>query len=172
MLTYNATSPNIKLVEDAGFAAPRLPNLTVFEPGSVKRLVLVSEEVNRVLDGTEAPVDLAIVQAQRVVSRFMLGLYIPVARGMNDKKALLKQMEHVPELWTICLRNQAPGVRIIGRFVEHDFFVGLKAPHRNQLVASFQPALDMWNQKLSHVPFVQSPNLDDYLFDKEMYHEL
>lgn len=118
-----------------------------------------------------APPDLAIVQAQRVTRQFLDGSFLTVSRK-RAPKAKLKQMDGVDEIWTLCLREHKPGMRILCRFIERDTLIGLSIVPRKDLAASFQPAIERWNEKLSAAPMVRSTELSDYLSDLDMCHEL
>jgi hypothetical protein len=104
------------------------------------------------------------------LDRFIGGGRVSVMLSPRPKPATtyLKRLDPVVrEVWEIRSCDPSPGVRVLGRFVERDHFLGLAWNFRENLSSSWDSicdrCLDQWRQLLPNYSAHMGRKADDYV---------
>ena len=134
--------------------------------GDVRKLV-VSQEINALLDGLGLAKGFPDIDAERRIGVFSAGYLLRVSRKKNDKKPDLERLEGFDEIWCFCIRRPPPGWRLLGRFIARDRLVVTRAWDKNLLAANYsqaaQEVIDDWALISGGAEPLRSENLEDYL---------
>jgi hypothetical protein len=164
-LTFNATSILIAHILEAGFVEYESPRPIVLK----QRRVFLAADVTQLLSG-EASIKAMFpnVEAERVLSTFCKGHLVSVSA--TGKRSDLEQLIGLDEAWALCFRKPKPGWRVLGRFVEPNVFVGLKAYDRIDLGSAkgrygemAQAMIDEWGRILPDAPPLRASAMSGYL---------
>lgn len=132
------------------------------------RHLMLPPEIDALLDGKRPETGFPELAADLVVGRYVAGHLITVSRKPAPDVDL-KKLEGLDEIWTLCFRRPRPGWRIIGRFLERDLFVGLRAYDRHDLGTRFSYSgkgvgiIGDWEEYFGGIQPLRSNDLNDYL---------
>lgn len=137
-MTFNATG--LSLPWD-----PKDKGLVLREPlrpllPEQKRWLLVTHDIDDLLDGRKAFGAFPAHEAEALVGKYCAGYLMMVSRQRTKKKPDLEQLEGFDEIWAICPRKPAPGWRLLGRFYRHNVFVALRAWDKHRLASQYPTA--------------------------------
>jgi hypothetical protein len=101
----------------------------------VKRHLLVTPDIARLLDGADLGTGFPDAMADIVNARYLAGNLVRV--GLTYKERAFPDLERldglIDDVWAMCYRRPRPGWRLLGRFVEPDTFIALRAYDRHQI---------------------------------------
>lgn len=127
----------------------RLPSRSL---GEDKRYVLVTPEVDALLDGHVAYGDFPAPEAERLIATFSAGWQVSVSRKITKRKPDVEQIVGHDEVWALCPRRPPPGWRILGRLHDSGVFIGIRAFEKHWLARNYGVAcawvIDEWNELL------------------------
>jgi hypothetical protein len=162
-LTFNATCLNLL---GAGrlfrWYGPR-------PPAELARHLLVTPMINGMLTESPRTPLFPVSCATEVAGWYVRGWLMRVALSRRDggyrkgMEPILERLGNIDEVWAMCFRKPAPGWRFLGRFVEYNTFVALRAYDR-RLLSPPSRYLDAANQVIAdwHELFGrQSPHRGD-----------
>ncbi|WP_439399187.1 hypothetical protein ACRQ5Q_17570 [Bradyrhizobium sp. PMVTL-01] len=134
---------------------------------SVRR-IYVTQEVADLLDGKTARGLFPNLEAERLIAVFCAGHFLRVSRKKNDDRPDLERLEGFDEVWALCPRKPKPGWRLLGRFIDKDRLILLRAYDKHQLAKNYDKAtkevIGDWEVILgaAQQPF-RGTELSDYL---------
>jgi hypothetical protein len=145
----------------------RLPLRPVGEAGDTARHVLLTPDVDAMLDGQMHFGDFPQVEAERLIATFCANWFITVSRKKTAKRPDIEQLQEFDEVWALCPRKPPPGWRILGRFYAKNVFIGTRAWDKHVLwgryAAAAQEVIDDWTDLFGEQPAHTGVALDDYL---------
>jgi hypothetical protein len=133
--------------------------------------LLVTPIIADLLSGKDISSGFPDYAADTIVGRYTAGHLVTVSLlGDPDKrKPDLERLENVHEVWALCFRKPRPGWRILGRFVQRDMFVGLRAYDRHVLGKKSNYAKNAkaipndWTNLLGDAPVLFAATAGEYL---------
>ena len=163
-MTFNTTSlplwralGNKRLLE----REPRKPL------GDPKRHLLVTPEVDQLLDGRIHYGIFPAVSAEKLIGVFSAGQLVTVSRQLTKRKPDVEQIVGHDEVWALCFRKPIPGWRLLGRWYEKDVFVAFRPWDKKRLFGKYKEAsqevIEDWKELFSDRPPHQGQNVSDYL---------
>ena len=167
-MTFNTTSlPLKRVLRDKTLLVrkPLKPRLPVNE----ERHLLVTPEIDALLDGRVCFGLFPEVAAETLIGTFSAGWLLTVTRRMPKKKERpdLEQIVDQDEIWALCIRKPPPGWRILGRWYEKNVFIGLRAWDKHKLARHYpkasQEVIDDWQERFGAQPVHRGDKLDDYV---------
>lgn len=143
------------------------PPLRPLHAAAPSRHVLVTPEIDALLDGHVALGEFPDWEAERLIGKFSAGWLVTVSRQRTQKRPDLERLEGFHEIWALCPRRPRPGWRILGRFYERGVFVGLRAWPKDRLAGRYGEAtaevVDDWEEIFGSQPAHTGKNLIDYV---------
>ena len=167
-MTFNTTSLPLPLRR----ALQLRRSLRVHEPsrriGETKRCLIVTPEVSDLLDGrVRPPGGFPDPAADALIARYCASHLVAVSRKKNDLRPDLEQLEGFDEAWALCVRVPRPGWRLLGRFIEKNVFVALKAWDKHTLAGNYPQAVGemnvIWDSLLQGQEPLRGALVGDYL---------
>jgi hypothetical protein len=135
--------------------------------GEQKRHVLITPEIDALLDGRAQFGKFPTVECERLIAKFSAGWLVTVSRRINRERPDIERIEGCEEVWALCPRKPRPGWRILGRFYEKDVFIGLRAWDKHDLHGSYPRAaaevIEGWNSLFGTQPPHSGVEIGDYL---------
>jgi hypothetical protein len=134
-----------------------------------KRHLLVTPEIDVLLDGHVLYGVFPSVAAETLIGIYSAGYVLTVTRRMPKKneKPDLEQVVGQDEVWALCVRRPKPGWRILGRWYDKGVFVALRAWDRHRLAghypAACQEVIGDWQHEFGGQPVHRGNSIDDYL---------
>lgn len=162
-MTFNATFIPLEQLKVAGFEEYFPPK----SASGLKRKVFVASNVADLLEkGGANPVMFNWVEANRILSEFVLGRAVSVSFCSN--RAELERLEEIEEVWVCCVRIPKPGWRLFGRFIARDCLVLMLAHDRHDLPwpkyqAAAENTIAEWNRVLPDVSPYSASKLSGYI---------
>jgi hypothetical protein len=105
-----------------------------------KRYILVTPEIDALLDGHGLYAAFPSLAAEKLIGRFCAGYLVTVSRRVTKLMPDVERIEGFDEVWALCARTPKPGWRILGRFYEKDVFVALRPWEKSKLFAKYAEA--------------------------------
>ena len=136
-MTFNTTSLPLARALREKTLLDRVPSKIW---GEAKRYILVTPEIDALLDGHVRYGAFPSVATEKLIGRFSAGYLVTVSRRVTKRKPDIERIEGFEEVWALCARQPKPGWRILGRFYEKDVFVALRPWEKNKLFARYQEA--------------------------------
>lgn len=168
-LSYNSTTE--KAISLDGY---RLREWTPEDiPHEYRRYLYLAEDVHEELHSATGIglLDVPVGQMRATMNAFVRGYNISVTSDWSeDKLAALEKLDDLPEVWAICARKpKSSQIRVLGRFLTKDCFVGLKIYTRRFLgerehyssIASTIP--QDWKAILPNISPLQGTKPSDFL---------
>lgn len=163
-MTFNTTSLPLN-------RALRAKRLLVREPlrplGDAKRHILVTPQIDAILDGHVHYGLFPATETERLVGVFAAGQLVTVSRQFNKKRPDLEPIVGPQEVWALCARRPKPGWRLLGRWYDKDVFVALRAWDKTELFGKYpaagQEIVDDWTELFGGQPAHSGQNVGDYL---------
>jgi hypothetical protein len=163
-LTFNTTSLSLQRALRDGRLLVRSPLRPL---GDEKRHLLVTPEINALLDGNLVRVLFPDVSAEALIGKFVAGYLVTVSRQITKKKPDVEQIVGADEVWALCARKPPPGWRILGRWHKQDVFIALRSWSKTKLFANYPKAthevIADWQQLLGAEPVHRGQVVGDYL---------
>lgn len=156
----------------AGFDWPPVPAVRVEDQQAWRlRALMLEPRIVKVLSGAEPMPGFNHSKANALMTRFVRNLPMHVGMSRARDGAAIKRLEGGDEVWSLCIRHQGPGGkgwRILGRFAERDFFVGLLHAPRICLNDPMEQMLfatvaEMWAAKFPGLEPLRSNDVSDYM---------
>jgi len=130
--------------------------------------LLVTRDIADLLDGMRPGAGFPEVGADLIVGRFLAGWLLTVSRK-SAPDVDLERLEGLDDVWVLCFRTPPPGWRVLGRFLEKDVFVGLRAYDRHTLgarasySARANDVIEDWKRVFGAMEPLRAGDLDSYL---------
>jgi hypothetical protein len=163
-LTFNTTSLPLHRALRSKCVLERQPLRSL---GEDKRYVLVTPEVDALLDGHIAFGLFPSPAAERLIAEFAAGWQMTASRKFTKRKPDVEQIVGYDEVWALCPRRPPPGWRILGRFYEPGTFIGLRAFEKRWLAKNYATAcqwmIDEWNEIFRQQPPYRANSTQDYV---------
>jgi hypothetical protein len=162
-LTFNTTSlPLAQALHDRRLLM-RDPLRTL---GEQKRYLLVTPEIDALLDGHVLFGLFPAPSAEVLIGKFAAGQLVTVSRQITKTKPDIEQIVGADEVWALCARRPAPGWRLLGRWHKPNVFIALRAWNKNDLFSNYPRAsrevVEDW-QELLDEPAHRGGTVSDYL---------
>jgi len=142
-LTFNTTSiPLIRAIKEKRILIrnPLRPRQPVVE----ERHLLVTPEIDAMLDGYLHKGFFPAVAAETLIGVFTAGQLLVATRRMPGKKEapdLEQVVNGQNEVWALCVRRPRPGWRLLGRWYDRNQFVALRAWDKHHLAGHYEGAV-------------------------------
>jgi hypothetical protein len=144
----------------------REPLRPLSDPKDQKRFILVTPQIDALLDGHTMYGAFPTHDAEVLVGRFAAG-YLLVSRKKTKLQPQVERLENQDEVWALCIRRPKPGWRILGRFYEANVFVAFRAWDKHQLAGHYNQAsqeiLDDWRDFFGSREPHRGNSVGDYL---------
>lgn len=131
------------------------------------RHLLVTPEIDALLDGHVLQGIFPDVAAEKLIGIYCAGQFLTVSRKLTKRKPDLEQIVGHNEVWALCARTPRPGWRILGRWFERGTFVALRAWDKNRLARSYDEAADQviedWKELLGDQAPHFAGNVEGYV---------
>jgi hypothetical protein len=166
-LTSNATYLNYVVA----LSARQLVEVHPLRPkaGPVRRLI-VKPDIDPLLQGADVKSGFPHYQADHVVGKYVAGQLVTVSLIGNSKaEPDMERLEDLDEVWALCFRLPRPGWRLIGRFLQRDLFISLRAYDRHFLGKREKyhkhaaEIIDDWKTILGDLEPLRGTSVNDYL---------
>jgi len=135
--------------------------------GDQKRYLLVTPEIDALLDGRVLYGVFPDTSAESLIGKFVAGWHVTVSRQVTKKKPDIEQVVGATEVWALCLRRPPPGWRILGRWHKQGVFVALRAWEKGRLFRNYsqaaQEVINDWQHLLGAEPVHIGASLKDYV---------
>jgi hypothetical protein len=127
--------------------------------------------ISDLLDGTNSHRGFPDWEADFVLGVFIAGHAIKVALASATRgQPELERLDGlIDDVWAMCFRRPKPGWRLLGRFMERDTFIGLRAYPRSRIgtterysLAAYGVIAD-WEKIFDHVEALRGRSIGDYL---------
>jgi hypothetical protein len=132
-----------------------------------KRYVLVTPEVDALLDGHVAYGLFPASETERLIASFVAGWQVTVSRKITKRKPDVEQIVGHDEVWALCPRRPPPGWRVLGRFYDAATFIGLRAFDKHWLAKNYavagQLVTDDWTEIFGAQPPHRATNSEEYV---------
>jgi hypothetical protein len=164
-LTFNTTSLALICALHGKKLLERSPLRPLGNDG--KRHLLVTPEVNDLLDGKTQFGAFPHVSAEVLIGKFIAGYLVTVSRNLTDATPDVEQIVGANEVWALCPRQPRPGWRILGRWQSQGVFVALRAWPKDRLAGNYsvaaQQVVEDWERLLSKEPVHTGASVEDYV---------
>jgi hypothetical protein len=164
-LTFNTTSLRLMRALRDGKLLERAPLRPL--GSEQKRHLLVTPEINNLLDGRAQFGEFPDVDAEHLIGRFVAGYLLTVSRQKTKAKPDIEQIVGPVEVWALCLRRPRPGWRILGRWHKQGVFIALRAWEKGKLAQNYskaaQEVIDDWRRLLREEPVHTGASVEDYV---------
>jgi hypothetical protein len=167
-LTFNTTSLPLEQALRERFLLVREPlrRTNTADP----RLLLVSPEVDALLDGKLLYGAFPGTESDILIARWCAGQAMVVSRRKTKQKPDLERVEGYDEFWALCPRKPRPGWRILGRFYDHKILILLWAWNKDELFGkyaeAYQGILDHWIALFGNQSPYRSDSIDGYVGER------
>lgn len=169
-MTFNTTSLRLQRALDNKLLLVREP-LNPRSPVVAPRILLVTPEIDALLDGHVGAGVFPDVEAEKFIGIFSAGQLLSLSRKKTKRKPDLEMLEGVDEVWAICLRRPKPGWRILGRWFDElekqKVFVALRAWEKRRLFGKYpeasQEVIDDWNDMFGGAAPKRVAELSEYV---------
>lgn len=135
-MTFNTTSISLIELLKSKRLLVREP-LQPRSPVTFQRRVLVTPEIDALLDGHPQVGLFPEAAAEVLIGKFTAGYLVTVSRRKNSKRPDVEQLEGFDEIWALCPRKPPPGWRLLGRFESKGVFVALRAWDKTHLAGKY-----------------------------------
>lgn len=129
--------------------------------------MLVTPEIDALLDGRLALGEFPDWEAERLIARFSAGWLVTVSRRRTRQRPDLERLDGFDEIWALCPRKPRPGWRLFGRFYEPGVLTCLRAWPKDRLIGRYHEAaaavVNDWCELFGDRPAHSGPQLGDYL---------
>jgi hypothetical protein len=163
-LTFNTTSTILSRALREKRLLMRNPLRPLAAP---KRYLLVTPEIDALLDGHMLSGTFPDISAEVLIGRFVAGFLVTVSRKLTKQKPDVEQIVGADEVWALCARKPIPGWRILGRWHTQDVFVALRPWEKLRLFGNYpvacQEVVDDWQELLGAEPVHKGQSASDYL---------
>jgi hypothetical protein len=166
-LTSNATYLNIVTAAHTGHLVEVQP---VRPKGTQVRRLLVRPDMDLLLKGTKPETGFPHYRADFLVGAYSAGQLVTVSLlGNSEAKPNMERLTEIDEVWALCFREPPPGWRFIGRFVQRDVFVSLRAYDRHTLGRRLnyhrqaEAFIEEWNSVFQGLAPLRGGQVSDYL---------
>lgn len=136
-MTFNTTSLPLRQAIGNGQLLIREPRRPL---GDQKRYLLVTPEIDSLLDGRFRFGVFPATEAEKLNGRFSAGYLVTVSRRLTKQRPDIEQIVGQNEVWALCARKPKPGWRLLGRWQKQDVFVALRAWEKTQLYGKYPQA--------------------------------
>jgi hypothetical protein len=164
-LTFNTTSIILRRALRGKKLLERAP-LRPLSAGQ-KRHLLVTPDINDLLDGRAQFGVFPEVAAETLIGIFVAGQFVTVSRKVTRAKPDIEQIVGADEVWALCLRRPRPGWRILGRWHQQGVFVALRALEKAHLFRRYpetaREVIDDWQRILGKEPVHTGESAEDYV---------
>jgi hypothetical protein len=164
-LTFNTTSLLLKRALRDGKLLERAPLRPL--GSDQKRYLLVTPEIDALLDGHVLFGVFPDVSAEKLIGKFVAGHLMTVSRKVTRAKPDIEQIVGANEVWALCPRLPRPGWRILGRWHKQGIFVALRPWEKGRLFRNYsqaaQEVIDDWQHLLGAEPVHTGASPEDYV---------
>jgi hypothetical protein len=105
--------------------------------------------------------------AEVLIGVFSAGWSVSVSFKKNNKLPDIERLENEDEVWAFCIRKPPPGWRLLGRMIDKDIFVALRAYDKCELVKNYAAAAAQvrvdWDGLFGVIPPFRGGVVSDYL---------
>jgi hypothetical protein len=164
-LTFNTTSLPLRRALRDKWLLERAP----LRPLGVdqKRYLLVTPEIDALLDGHVLFGVFPDVSAEHLIGKFVAGQLLTVSRRITKAKPDIEQIVGANEVWALCPRRPPPGWRILGRWHKQCVFVALRAWEKGRLFRNYsqaaQEVIDDWQHLIGREPVHTGTSVEVYV---------
>lgn len=131
------------------------------------RYLLVTPEVDALLDGRQHFGVFPAPAAEILIGRYAAGQMVTVSRKLTDAKPDLERLVGAHEVWALCPRRPPPGWRILGRWFAKDQLVAFRAWDKNYLFRNYpraaQEVIEDWEELFGAMAPHGGNTVEDYL---------
>jgi hypothetical protein len=163
-LTFNTTSLPLRRALRDKWLLERDPLRPL--PGET-RYLLVTPEIDALLDGHVLSGLFPDRSAEILIGRFVAGYRVTVSRRLTKMRPDIEQIIGADEVWALCARKPVPGWRILGRWHKKDVFIALRPWDKTKLFGNYpaaaQQVIDDWQLLLGAEPVHKGQVVGDYL---------
>ncbi|MDA9493323.1 hypothetical protein XI08_30525 [Bradyrhizobium sp. CCBAU 11361] len=107
---------------------------------NLMRRLYVTQEIADLLDGKIRRGAFPDFEAERLIAIFCAGQFLRISRKKNNDLPDLEKLEGFDEVWALCPRKPKPGWRLLGRFIDKDRLILLRAYDKHQLARNYDKA--------------------------------
>ena len=138
---------------------------------NLQRRIYVTKDIASALDGETNLPRFPEGNVDAILTGFMAGHVLTFSDkvrkwGKRGRGPVIEQLNGLEEIWALCFRAPPPGYRLLGRFLDHEVFVGLKLIEKFDLAGRYEEeakdVIASWEALFSIEPH-RSPNVDGYL---------
>jgi hypothetical protein len=167
-LTFNTTSLPLARALRHKLLLVRQPLRPLTQ--DAKRFLLVTPEIDALLDGHLKFGEFPAREAEIVIGRFVAGHLMRVSQKFTKNNPDVEKIVGANEVWAVCLRRPSPGWRLLGRWYEEPsqhVFVALRAWDKIKLFPQYGEAanevIDDWTELFGATAPRAAVNLGDYV---------
>jgi hypothetical protein len=166
-LTSNATYLNMVMALSARHIVEVLP----LRPKATQiRRLLATPYMDSLLKGARPETGFPHYRADFLFGSYAAGHLVTVSlAGNSEARPDMERLAEIDEVWALCFRVPNPGWRFLGRFLQRDLFIGLRAYDRHELGRrkdyhrKAEGVIEDWNSLFEGLEPCRGTRVNDYL---------